>query len=141
MDIEAHGRLFNKIARIYQFFYKRQLESYSKLIPRFLPILDLPKDAKILEEAGCFGIVLEKIPSELAAEVTQSIKIPTIGIGAGNEVDGQVLVSHDMLGINVDFSPRFLRRYHNLHDEMIRSFLSYIHDVKSSDFPNDRERY
>lgn len=101
----------------------------------------LRKDAKILEEAGCFGIVLEKIPSELAAEVTQSIKIPTIGIGAGNEVDGQVLVSHDMLGINIDFSPRFLRRYHNLHDEMIRSFLSYIHDVKSSEFPNDRERY
>ncbi len=101
----------------------------------------LRKDAKLLEEAGCFGIVLEKIPSELAAEVTQSIKIPTIGIGAGKEVDGQVLVSHDMLGINMDFSPRFLRRYHNLHDEMIRSFLAYIHDVKSADFPNDREQY
>ena len=101
----------------------------------------LRKDAKILEEAGCFGIVLEKIPSELAAEVTQSIRIPTIGIGAGKNVDGQVLVSHDMLGINMDFSPRFLRRYHNLHDEMIRSFLAYIHDVKSADFPNDREQY
>lgn len=101
----------------------------------------LRKDAKILEEAGCFGIVLEKIPSDLAAEVTQSIKIPTIGIGAGSEVDGQVLVSHDMLGINQDFSPRFLRRYNNLHDEMIKSFLGYIHDVKSNDFPNDRERY
>lgn len=101
----------------------------------------LRKDAKILEEAGCFGIVLEKIPADLAAEVTQSIKIPTIGIGAGKDVDGQVLVSHDMLGINMDFSPRFLRRYHNLHDEIIRSFLAYIHDVKSVDFPNDREQY
>ncbi len=101
----------------------------------------LRKDAKILEEAGCFGIVLEKIPSPLAAEVTQSIKIPTIGIGAGKDVDGQVLVVHDMLGINLDFSPRFLRRYHNLHDEMIRSFHAYINDVKSENFPNDREQY
>lgn len=101
----------------------------------------LIRDAKILEEAGCFAIVLEKIPAKLAAKVTKMIKIPTIGIGAGNEVDGQVLVSHDMLGINQDFSPRFLRRYHNLHDEMIRSFLTYINDVKSSDFPNDREQY
>ena len=101
----------------------------------------LKADAKILEAAGCFGIVLEKIPSPLAAEVTKSINIPTIGIGAGQQVDGQVLVSHDMLGINQDFSPRFLRRYHNLHDEMIRSFHAYIHDVKSEDFPNDREQY
>ncbi|MEJ2595079.1 MAG: 3-methyl-2-oxobutanoate hydroxymethyltransferase [bacterium] len=101
----------------------------------------LRKDAKILEEAGCFGIVLEKIPAPLAAEVTQSIKIPTIGIGAGKGVDGQVLVVHDMLGINLDFSPRFLRRYHNLHDEMIRSFHAYINDVKSENFPNDREQY
>jgi 3-methyl-2-oxobutanoate hydroxymethyltransferase len=101
----------------------------------------LLEDAKILEEAGCFGIVLEKIPATLAAKVTKSIKIPTIGIGAGNETDGQVLVSHDMLGINQDFSPRFLRRYHNLHDEMVRSFHGYINDVKSSDFPNDREQY
>ena len=81
----------------------------------------LRKDAKILEEAGCFGLVLEKIPAPLAAEVTQSIKIPTIGIGAGKEVDGQVLVLHDMLGINKDFSPRFLRRYNNLHDEIIHN--------------------
>ena len=101
----------------------------------------LRKDAKILEEAGCFGIVLEKIPSALAAEVTQSVKIPTIGIGAGHEVDGQVLVLHDMLGINQEFSPRFLRRYHNLHDEMIKAFLNYITDVKSGEFPNDREQY
>jgi len=101
----------------------------------------LRKDAKILEEAGCFGIVLEKIPSSLAAEVTQSIKIPTIGIGAGHEVDGQVLVLHDMLGINQEFSPRFLRRYHNLHDEMIKAFIAYLTDVKSGEFPNDREQY
>lgn len=101
----------------------------------------LRKDAKILEEAGCFGIVLEKIPAELAAEVTQSIRIPTIGIGAGHEVDGQVLVSHDMLGINIDFSPRFLRRYNNLHDEMVGSFDAYIQDVKSGNFPNDSEKY
>ena len=101
----------------------------------------LKKDAKILEKAGCFGIVLEKIPAELAAEVTQSISIPTIGIGAGRDVDGQVLVIHDMLGINTDFSPRFLRRYNNLEEQMINSFLSYIDDVKSLDFPNEKEQY
>ena len=101
----------------------------------------LRRDAKILEQAGCFGIVLEKIPAELAAEVTQSISIPTIGIGAGNHVDGQVLVLHDMLGINTKFSPRFLRRYHNLHDEIINSIYSYIGDVKNSDFPNEKEQY
>jgi len=101
----------------------------------------LKKDAKILEKAGCFGIVLEKIPAELAKEVTQSISIPTIGIGAGRDVDGQVLVIHDMLGINTDFSPRFLRRYNNLEEQMINSFLSYIDDVKSLDFPNEKEQY
>ncbi len=101
----------------------------------------LMHDAKVLEEAGCFGIVLEKIPAKLAAEVTKSVKIPTIGIGAGHHVDGQVLVLHDMLGINQEFSPRFLRRYHNLHDEIIKAFLSYIHDVKNIDFPNNKEQY
>ncbi len=101
----------------------------------------LKKDARILEKAGCFGIVLEKIPAELAKEVTQSISIPTIGIGAGRDVDGQVLVIHDMLGINTDFSPRFLRRYNNLEEQMINSFLSYIDDVKSLDFPNEKEQY
>ncbi|HDO06742.1 MAG TPA: 3-methyl-2-oxobutanoate hydroxymethyltransferase [Bacteroidetes bacterium] len=101
----------------------------------------LLRDAKLLEEAGCFGVVLEKIPAELAAKVTKSIKIPTIGIGAGHNVDGQVLVLHDMLGINQEFSPRFLRRYHNLHDEIIKAFLVYIHDVKAVDFPNDKEQY
>lgn len=101
----------------------------------------LKKDAKILESAGCFGIVLEKIPAQLAADVTSSISIPTIGIGAGRDCDGQVLVLHDMLGINQDFSPRFLRRYHNLHDEMIKAFQAYIDDVKESKFPNKNEQY
>ncbi len=101
----------------------------------------LRRDAKILEEAGCFGLVLEKIPATLAAEVTQSISIPTIGIGAGPSVDGQVLVLHDMLGINQSFSPRFLRRYHNLYDEIRGSVFSYINDVKTASFPNDKEKY
>ncbi len=101
----------------------------------------LREDAKLLEEIGCFGLVLEKIPSALAKEVTDSIKIPTIGIGAGSGVDGQVLVIHDMLGINHDFSPRFLRRYHNLYEEMKGAVEMYIKDVKSLDFPNEREQY
>ncbi len=101
----------------------------------------LKQDARFLEEAGCFGVVLEKIPAKLAGEVTSSVKIPIIGIGAGPHVDGQVLVLHDMLGINQEFSPRFLRRYHNLHDEIIGALLSYIHDVKATDFPNSKEQY
>jgi len=101
----------------------------------------LKEDAKLLEEIGCFAVVLEKIPAKLAEEVTQSIKIPTIGIGAGSAVDGQVLVIHDMLGINQDFSPRFLRRYHNLYEEMKGAVQMYIKDVKSIDFPNEREQY
>jgi 3-methyl-2-oxobutanoate hydroxymethyltransferase len=101
----------------------------------------LKEDAKLLEEIGCFAVVLEKIPAKLAKEVTQSIKIPTIGIGAGSAVDGQVLVIHDMLGINQDFSPRFLRRYHNLYEEMKGAVELYIKDVKSIDFPNEREQY
>ncbi len=101
----------------------------------------LRRDAKILEQAGCFGIVLEKIPAKLAAEVTQMVKIPTIGIGAGPEVDGQVLVLHDMLGINQTFSPRFLRRYNNLHEQIKGSVFSYINDVKTAAFPNEKEQY
>ncbi|KAF0202016.1 MAG: 3-methyl-2-oxobutanoate [Bacteroidetes bacterium] len=101
----------------------------------------LVEDAHILEKAGCFGIVLEKIPAKLAAKVTSEIKIPIIGIGAGPEVDGQVLVLHDMLGITQEFSPRFLRRYHNLSEEIQGSVRSYIKDVKSVDFPNEREQY
>jgi len=101
----------------------------------------LIEDAHALEEAGCFSIVLEKIPASLAAQVTKEIKIPTIGIGAGHEVDGQVLVLHDMLGITQDFSPRFLRRYNNLKAEIKGSVQSYINDVKSVSFPNDREQY
>ena len=101
----------------------------------------LIEDAKKLEAAGCFALVLEKIPSKLATRVAQEVKIPVIGIGAGNGVDGQVLVVHDMLGITHDFSPRFLRRYHNLYEEMKGAFESYIEDVKSKDFPNDKEQY
>lgn len=103
--------------------------------------LKLVKDAKLLEEAGCFGIVLEKIPAELGATVTKELKIPTIGIGAGNGTDGQVLVLHDMLGITQKFSPRFLRRYHSLGEEIKGSVQSYITDVKSVNFPNEREQY
>jgi 3-methyl-2-oxobutanoate hydroxymethyltransferase len=101
----------------------------------------LVKDAHLLEEAGCFGIVLEKIPAKLAGRVTSEIKIPTIGIGAGNQVDGQVLVLHDMLGITTKFSPRFLRRYHNLSEEIKGSVTTYINDVKSVNFPNEYEQY
>jgi 3-methyl-2-oxobutanoate hydroxymethyltransferase len=101
----------------------------------------LMSDAKLLEEAGCFAIVLEKIPSTLATQVAQSVKIPIIGIGAGSGVDGQVLVSHDMLGINKDFSPKFLRRYLNLYDEIKVAVEQYVADVKSVDFPNEKEQY
>jgi 3-methyl-2-oxobutanoate hydroxymethyltransferase len=101
----------------------------------------LIRDAKLLESAGCFAIVLEKIPAKLAAKVTKEVKIPTIGIGAGSGVDGQVLVLHDMLGITTEFSPRFLRRYHNLNEEIQGSVTAYIDDVKSQDFPNEREQY
>jgi 3-methyl-2-oxobutanoate hydroxymethyltransferase len=95
----------------------------------------------LLAKAGCFAIVLEKIPAKLAAKVTQEVKIPVIGIGAGKWVDGQVLVLHDMLGITLDFSPRFLRRYHNLYEEIKGSVEAYIKDVKALDFPNEKEQY
>ena len=103
--------------------------------------IQLKNDAKTLEAAGCFAIVLEKIPAKLAKEVSSSLTIPTIGIGAGNGTDGQVLVMHDMLGINNEFSPRFLRKYNNLHSQMLNSFHKYIEDVKSGDFPNEKEQY
>lgn len=101
----------------------------------------LLEDAKLLEESGCFAIVLEKIPSALAKQVASEIKIPIIGIGAGPHVDGQVLVSHDMLGINKDFSPKFLRRYLNLYDEIKGAVEQYVNDVKTVDFPNEKEQY
>ncbi len=101
----------------------------------------LMRDAKLLEEAGCFAIVLEKVPAVLAEKVTKELNIPVIGIGAGGGVDGQVLVVHDMLGITNEFSPRFLRRYANLHDIMTEAFTNYIKDVKSGDFPNEKEQY
>ena len=101
----------------------------------------LIKDARLLEEAGCFAIVLEKIPAELAKLVTEQLSIPTIGIGAGGDTDGQVLVLHDMLGLNCGFSPRFLRRYANLNAVMTEAIKHYVSDVKSCDFPNNQECY
>jgi len=101
----------------------------------------LVRDAHLLSEAGCFAVVLEKIPAALAARVTKEIPIPTIGIGAGGGTDGQVLVIHDMLGLNNGFSPRFLRRYADLHSAMTEAVTHYIADVKSSDFPNEKEQY
>lgn len=101
----------------------------------------LREDALLLQEKGCFSIVLEKIPAALATEVTQSLRIPTIGIGAGSGTDGQVLVLHDMLGISNDFSPRFLRRYNNLYDGIRNSVQAYINDVKDINFPNENEQY
>lgn len=101
----------------------------------------LMEDAIALQEMGCFALVLEKIPSALATKVAQKLSIPVIGIGAGNGVDGQVLVIHDLLGINKEFSPRFLRRYAELHDVMNGAVEQYIEDVKSGDFPNEKESY
>jgi 3-methyl-2-oxobutanoate hydroxymethyltransferase len=103
--------------------------------------IKLIEDAKLLEELGCFGIVLEKIPAELGGRVAAEVKIPIIGIGAGGNVDGQVLVLHDMLGITQEFSPRFLRRYHDLYSEIKGAVEHYIQDVRSRDFPNEKEQY
>lgn len=101
----------------------------------------LVRDAHLLEDAGCFGLVLEKIPAVLAERVSKELKMPTIGIGAGGGVDGQVLVIHDMLGISNDFSPRFLRRYADLNGIMSEAVGNYVNDVKSCDFPNEKEQY
>lgn len=101
----------------------------------------LIRDAHLLEDAGCFALVLEKIPAKLAAQVASELSIPVIGIGAGSDVDGQVLVLHDMIGLNKDFSPRFLRRYANIQDIMNDAIQSYVSDVKSGDFPNEKEQY
>ena len=101
----------------------------------------LIKDAKLLEETGCFALVLEKVPASLAKKVAQSISIPVIGIGAGAGVDGQVLVTHDLLGMTHEFSPRFLRRYLSLFDEITGAIKAYVDDVKSVDFPNEKEQY
>ncbi|MCF2874527.1 MULTISPECIES: 3-methyl-2-oxobutanoate hydroxymethyltransferase [unclassified Tenacibaculum] len=101
----------------------------------------LLEDAKLLEELGCFALVLEKVPAVLAEKVAKSLTIPVIGIGAGGGVDGQVLVTHDMLGMTHEFNPRFLRRYLDLYGEMTNAFQSYIEDVKSQDFPNEKEQY
>jgi 3-methyl-2-oxobutanoate hydroxymethyltransferase len=102
---------------------------------------ELLNHAHLLQEAGCFALVLEKIPATLGQKVASSLKIPVIGIGAGMHVDGQVLVMHDMLGINKEFNPRFLRRYLNLYDQIFEATKHYIDDVKSGDFPNETEQY
>ena len=101
----------------------------------------LIEDAKMLEKIGCFAIVLEKIPAVLAERVAQSVGIPIIGIGAGNGVDGQVLVLHDMIGMTHEFNPRFLRRYMNLYEDMSKAISQYVTDVKKMDFPSDSEQY
>ena len=101
----------------------------------------LKADALMLEKLGCFAMVLEKVPAKLAKEVAESVSIPVIGIGAGNGVDGQVLVLHDMIGMTHEFNPRFLRRYLDLYSEMTTAFQNYRSDVKSGDFPNDQEQY
>jgi 3-methyl-2-oxobutanoate hydroxymethyltransferase len=101
----------------------------------------LRKDARLLEDAGCFAIVLEKIPATLAREVSANLTIPTIGIGAGGDCDGQVLVMHDMLGINTEFKPRFLRQYLDIHDQATKAVHQYISDVRNKDFPNESEQY
>jgi 3-methyl-2-oxobutanoate hydroxymethyltransferase len=101
----------------------------------------LKHDAKLLEEAGCFALVLEKIPASLAKEVSESLLIPTIGIGAGKYCDGQVLVMHDMLGITTEFKPRFLRQYLNLEELATKAVQQYIDDVRKNNFPTDAESY
>ena len=101
----------------------------------------LLEDAKLLEKAGCFALVLEKVPAKLAKKIANSITIPVIGIGAGHEVDGQVLVLHDMIGMNHEFNPRFLRRYLNLYNDITSAVKNYVSDVKSTDFPNEKEQY
>ncbi|MGA1226023.1 MAG: 3-methyl-2-oxobutanoate hydroxymethyltransferase [Tamlana sp.] len=102
---------------------------------------ELIEDAKMLERIGCFAIVLEKIPAALAKQVAESVSIPIIGIGAGPDVDGQVLVLHDMLGMTHEFNPRFLRRYLHLYDDMTKAISQYVYDVKTTDFPNESEKY
>ncbi len=133
--IPVMGHLGLTPQSIYQFgTYKvraKEEEEAEKLI----------KDAQLLEKLGCFAIVLEKIPAHLAKRVTESIAIPTIGIGAGVNCDGQVLVYHDMVGMNKDFSPKFLRRYLNLYDEITGAVAQYVKDVKNADFPNENESY
>ena len=118
-----------------------QLGGYSVQAKEEAAAEKLIADAKLLEQVGCFAVVLEKIPAALAKRVSEALTIPTIGIGAGADTDGQVLVIHDMLGINKGFSPKFLRRYANLHDIMTEAVENYISDVKSCDFPNENECY
>ena len=113
----------------------------ARLLERLHDLQSLLQDVKELENAGCFSIVLEKIPAKLAKKVSNSVKIPVIGIGAGVDVDGQVLVLHDMLGMTHEFNPRFLRRYLNLSKDIDDAVKAYVDDVKSKKFPNEKEQY
>lgn len=118
-----------------------QFGTYSVRARHEVEAKKLKEDAQLLQELGCFSIVMEKIPADLAREVTESLVIPTIGIGAGRHTDGQVLVTHDMLGITKEFRPRFLRRYRELYDDITLAVQEYIRDVKDRDFPNEQEQY
>jgi 3-methyl-2-oxobutanoate hydroxymethyltransferase len=132
VKLEGGAEIVDSVKRILTYTVRaREEEEAEKLIA----------DAKMLEEAGCFAIVLEKIPAGLATKVSQAISIPTIGIGAGAGVDGQVLVLHDMLGITMDFSPRFLRRYLNLSEQIEGAINDYVDDVRSGEFPSESEQY
>ncbi|WP_207493513.1 3-methyl-2-oxobutanoate hydroxymethyltransferase [Aridibaculum aurantiacum] len=115
--------------------------TYSVRAKEELEANKLRSDAQLLQDVGCFAIVLEKIPAALAKEVSESLDVPTIGIGAGMHCDGQVLVMHDMLGINTEFKPRFLRKYLNMAEQVTTAVQQYIKDVKSLDFPNEQEQY
>ena len=117
---------------------KQQMEDNIKWIKEAEKLLS---DAQLLEEAGCFALVLEKVPAKLAKRVSENVSIPIIGIGAGPDVDGQVLVLHDMLGMTHEFNPRFLRRYLNLYDEISGAVKNYVSDVKQKNFPNESEQY
>ena len=114
---------------------------FSYLVLLLIIYLILVQDAIALQNAGCFALVLEKIPATLGKRVAETLDIPVIGIGAGRHVDGQVLVMHDMLGLTNQFSPRFLRRYANLYDTYLDAFKQYVSDVKGNDFPNENEQY
>ena len=106
-----------------------------------LTVIEAADLAKLLEEKGCFAIVLEKIPANLAKKVAESLQIPVIGIGAGKHCDGQVLVMHDMLGINTEFKPKFLRQYLNIYEQAVSAIQSYVTDVRNNSFPNEKEQY
>ena len=137
--LKAGVPVMGHLGLIPQSIYK--FGTYTVMAKEEAEAIKLLEDAKMLQDIGCFGMVLEKIPAELAKQVSLSVDIPTIGIGAGPDTDGQVLVTHDLLGITKDFHPRFLRRYLELFDTIKGAVEHYIEDVKSNDFPNEKEQY